>query len=292
MLPIIGTVHNSVKLAMLDNQWQQKKESNKIFAKEMTAEERLRDHYQQQIREMQEKDPLNDISAKLKAGTDLTFEEIEYLRKNNPEMYREYMQIKAEKKSYERELKNCKTKEEVDRLKVTKMGNFLAEAKSITNNPNIPKGQKLALIGKILMKANAVQDAHVHFVESGQYSKLPSEEEISRAARQAAERSQEEAKERAADSDEIDVKEADSEEVIPKEDEGEGIDQTETGSQAKEAAEEVIDQEASDLKTVDYQDVRAELVDYIQRNRTSGYGLTYLAEDLEMNLQAERGHHL
>lgn len=42
MIPIIaGTVRNVVELEWLDSKWQQKKESGKIFQKELTPEERM-----------------------------------------------------------------------------------------------------------------------------------------------------------------------------------------------------------------------------------------------------------
>ena len=53
---------------------------------------------------MRESKKLSDISTKLKAGSSLTSEEIEYLQRNNPELYKEYEEIQNEKKAYEREL--------------------------------------------------------------------------------------------------------------------------------------------------------------------------------------------
>ena len=87
-------------------------------------------------------------------------------------------ETKAEKKSFERQLRNCKTKEEVERLKLQKIGGYLAAAKKISNNPSIPKGQKLALLQNIVAKVTNIHEAHMKFVKSSQYQNLPTDEEL------------------------------------------------------------------------------------------------------------------
>lgn len=257
MLPIIsGTVRNAGKLMQLDSKWQQKKAEGKIFAKEMTAEERLLNHFQEQLEDMRKSKQMNDLSNKVMSGDTLTFEEIEYLKKNNPQLYKAYMEVRAEREAYKKELENCKTKEEVDRLKLNKMSSFLSEAKSVENNPNIPKGQKLALIQKILMKTMNVQDVHMKFIESGKYAALPTEEEVAG-----------EAKEKAAKS------EAAAEELAPDE---------EVQEKAPESEETKEDSGSA------FEEVKSELIHYIQENRPSGYGLELLSDDLKEHIKVKR----
>ena len=277
MLPIIsGTVRSAGKLMQLDNKWQQKKAQGKIFAKELTPEERLLNHFQEQLEDMKKSKTMNDISNKVMSGDTLTLEEIEYIKKNNPQLYKTYMEVRAEREAYKKDLEKCKTKEDVDRLKLNKMSSYLSEAKSITNNPNIPKGQKLALIQKILMKATNVQDVHMKFVESGKYAALPTEQELA-----------EEAKEKAARS------ESAAEELAPDEEAEEEIKEDHTVDGETESVDEMPKQSEAETVTEEYsgttfEEVKSELLNYIKENRPSGYGLEYLSDDLKQHIKAKK----
>lgn len=275
MLPIIsGTVRSMGKLMQLDSKWQQKKAKGKIFAREMTAEERLLQHYKEQFESLKKSRDMNAISSKIISGELLTMEEMEYLKKNNPQLYKEYMDTRAEKEAYERELKECKTREEADRLKLNKMSGYLAEAKSITNNPNIPKGKKLALIQKILSRVNHIEDAHMKFIESGRYAALPTEAEAA-----------EEAKEKAGEpAPQEETQEKEQEERAQEPASGEESQEPVPGKKAQEAESG----EESQEREADYEKVKAELVDYLQRNRPSGYGLDYLADELDVKVRGRK----
>lgn len=56
------------------------------------------------------------IDKKLKAGRPLTKKEIAYLKKNNPILYHYVKIIETKRKIVESQLKNCKSKEEVQRV--------------------------------------------------------------------------------------------------------------------------------------------------------------------------------
>lgn len=175
MLPIVGTIRNTVKIAEMDGKWQQRK--NNIGKEPMTDMDYQIKMFKEDIRRMKENEKLGAIDSKLKAGMGLTPDEIEYLQKKYPEKYKEYLEIAKEKEAYERQLKTCKTKEDVERLKFNKMNGYLAEAKSVTNNPNIPKSKKLELLEKLLKKVMGVQSVHMEFVKSVRYKNLPTDEE-------------------------------------------------------------------------------------------------------------------
>ena len=274
MLPIMsGTIYSMGKMAELESRWQQKKESGKIFQKEMTAEERMMARYQEDLENMRKNDTMNSIANKLRSGQELTPDEVQYLQRNNPMMYKEYQEIKGEKEAYERELKNCRTKEEAERLKINKMNGYLAEAKSVMNNPNIPKGQKKALMEKILGKTLGIEKAHMEFVNSGRYASLPTDEEL------AEEKERKNGKVKA-DAEEIRNNTQESGEMI--EDAGkEGIltEETESGGmEDKGSSGKVIIADMSlpelDGKAEDvFEEVRGAVTDYLIRNRDRGYGL-------------------
>ncbi len=131
------------------------------------------------------------IDLKLNSGQKLTAEEMEYLRKNDPQAYQKVKSIETEQKNYEKELKKCKTKEEVERVKMAHTATSLSAVNSIMNNPVIPEEKKFELVMQEHRKNQAMQTTTQEFVESGQYAKLPTEAE-----RQKAEKDLKEAKEK------------------------------------------------------------------------------------------------
>ena len=175
---IAGRVRDSVNLASLNSKWQQKKQENPIKKNDesLTADQRELQRFQEQLREMREnKSP--EISNKIMAGGKLTQEEIEYLRKNDPQKLKEYEEIQQERASYKKQLKSCKSKEEVERLKMTRMGRYMSQAKSIASDSTIPKGEKYKLMVKLLSEATGVAKEHIKFTQSLRYAELPEEDE-------------------------------------------------------------------------------------------------------------------
>lgn len=216
MFTMAGTIKRSVRMATLDQKWQQKKNSfgqDKKKLTEMTAEERQLQDFREQAEQMRKSQKHANIDAKLAAGEELTPEEIEYLRQNNPQALKDYEDTQRERENYKRALRNCRTKEEVERLKYTKMGQFMAEAKKISSNACIPKGKKVALLKRILQQATAVEDEHKEFLKTSRYASLPTEEEAREAEK--AEKEQREAETTGADETENteEVKDTDAEDA-------------------------------------------------------------------------------
>lgn len=178
---ITGTIKNQVHLQALDRKWQQKKQelfSPQKDKSEMTQQERMLADFQEQAEKIRKQNETADIYNKLKSGGTLTPDEISYLKEHDPEALSKYQEAQAEKKAYERQLKGCKTKEEVERLKLNKMGNFAAKAKSIVNDPYIPKSKKLELMNQLNNEVCVIRDAHHEFTKSRAYQELPTEEEV------------------------------------------------------------------------------------------------------------------
>ena len=216
MFTMAGTIKRSVRMAALEQKWQQKKNSfgqDKKKLAEMTAEERQLQDFREQAEQMRKSQKHANIDAKLAAGEELTPEEIEYLRQNNPQALKDYEDTQKERESYKRALRNCRTKEAVERLKYTKMGQFMAEAKKISSNACIPKGKKVALLKRILQQATAVEDEHREFLKTSRYVSLPTEEEAREAEK--AEKEQREAETTGADETENteEVKDTDAEDA-------------------------------------------------------------------------------
>ncbi len=119
----------------------------------------------------------NQIDMKLNSGQKLTAEEMEYLQKHDPQKYQKVKQIEAEQENYEKELKRCKTKDEVQRVKMAHTAASFSAVNSIMNNPVIPENKKFELIMQEHRKNMAIEETTRAFVESGKYAKLPTEEE-------------------------------------------------------------------------------------------------------------------
>lgn len=136
------------------------------------------------------------IKAKMVAGKKLTSAEMKYLQEKDPATYKKAKELETTRKKYQEELKRCKTKEDVQRLKMAYTAQSLETVNSTANNPNIPKGQKLAIIAAENQKMNAVADATNQFVKEGHYGRLPSEAEEQKAEKEQKEALEAEQKER------------------------------------------------------------------------------------------------
>lgn len=179
-----GTIQSQVRLQMQDLKWQKKKQdiNSQKDRETMTQDEILLDSLERQAQTERERSATSELYAKLKTGGTLTAEEIAYLKEHDPEALAEYEKALAEKKAYENALKNCKTKEDVQRLKLNRMGSFAAQAKEIASNPYIPKDKKVVLMQRLNNEVCMIRDAHQVFEKSRAYEELPEEQELRREA--------------------------------------------------------------------------------------------------------------
>ncbi len=161
--------------------WQKKRDTNDFTADgSMRLDNDPTRRQAEEIRKSREdgSDQLaKQIDLKLNSGQKLTAEEMDYLRKHDPQAYQKVKSIEAEQKNYENELKKCKTKEEVERVKMAHTATSLSAVNSIMNNPVIPEEKKFELVMQEHRKNQALQTTAQEFVESGEYAKLPTEAE-------------------------------------------------------------------------------------------------------------------
>ena len=132
--------------------------------------------YQSQADDIREGQKPAAIDIKLASGSRLNAEEIEYLKKHNPQALKDYEEEQRERENYKRQLRNCRSKEEVERVKTAKMGEFLSSCKSIASSPYIPKDRNDAMLKSCCGKMG-IQKNDQEFVESAQYAILPDEDE-------------------------------------------------------------------------------------------------------------------
>ena len=149
-----------------------KKERNQ----ELTQEERLLQHYQEQISQMHESNFQQELQAKLDSGQELTPEEEQYLEKVNPDALKEHEKLREEVAAYRKQLQNCRTKKDVEKLKLYKMGQFMSEVKTVSNDPHIPKAKKKAMLEQILKRTYAIEKEHNDYTKTPEYQTKPDKE--------------------------------------------------------------------------------------------------------------------
>ena len=179
-----GTIASTVQLQMLNNKWMQKKESGNVLSKQelnerstWTSEQFMIADFQDQLEHNRETQKRQKIDNKIMSGGSLSPEEISYLEKNDPVALKKYRETKEEKESYKEKLRQCKTKDEVDRVKLQKLGELESSLSSVVNDPTIPKSAKLAKAQEILEKTNNIEAAHLEFVKSADYQSMPTDDE-------------------------------------------------------------------------------------------------------------------
>ncbi len=123
------------------------------------------------ISEMLEEDKeeklLKDAEQKALNGEELTKEELEILRKKNPVLYIIAMQTKAVREAFEAQLKNCKSKEEVQNLMFMQTMSSLKNIKAAkAEGDEIEEARQRAFL-------LAMQEVYQKFIESEEYLKLP-----------------------------------------------------------------------------------------------------------------------
>lgn len=142
----VQSLNSHTKNMEMQMKWQKKKSSGDFTADgSKTIADSVR-RQAEEIRQAQQDGSAkmsSQIRLKLNSGQKLTAEEMEYLQKTDPQTYQHVKNLEAEQKNYEQELKRCKTKEEVQRVRMTHTATALSTVNDIKNNPNIPEGKKL-----------------------------------------------------------------------------------------------------------------------------------------------------
>lgn len=180
----VQNMNTYTKNMEMQMKWQKKKSTGDFKADGST---KITDPVRQQAEEIRKSraDGSSKLSAqidlKLQSGKKLTPEEMDYLQKTDPQKYQKIKAMEAEQENYEKELKRCKTKEEVQRVRMAHTATSLSAVNSIKNNPAIPEEKKLELIMQEHYKHMALETSTQEFIESGKYAKLPTEAEKAKA---------------------------------------------------------------------------------------------------------------
>lgn len=177
----VGSINNYIKNLNMEQKWQTKKRNGDYTADGLKTMTEWLDKQRAEAAEKDDEknnDPtLKDIHNKLALGKRLTKGEMQYLQKNDPVVYQKAKALEDEIAAYENKLKNCRTKEEVQKLRLSQVSASLATVKSTMNNSAIPKDKKLGIVMAEHSKMRAVEEETLKFIKSKEYSELPTEEE-------------------------------------------------------------------------------------------------------------------
>ena len=130
---------------------------------------------------------LRSIHQKLEAGGSLTAEERRYLQVKDPEAYAKLEASEREQRAFEQKLKRCKTQEEAQRLRMTYLNSSLVKVKAVEHNSNIPQQKKLEIMMEEKQRCDRLEKSMQEFVRRGDYEKLPTQTEETKAEQDARE---------------------------------------------------------------------------------------------------------
>ncbi len=137
--------------------------------------------------EQKENDKLTAIRTKMSSGEELTPEELALLKEKDPQAYQAEMERRQSAESYKRDLSNAKTKEEFQRIRMSRASANMTRLNAVKNDPAIPDSAKLAIYGDINARLKTEREIEKKFVDSGEYDKLPTEREKAEAEQAARE---------------------------------------------------------------------------------------------------------
>lgn len=178
---ITGTLYEAGKMMVMQNKWEQKKSTgniNKKEQKELTPQERELQRYREQLEETRKGNEYSALYSKIQSGQKLSPAEEDKLKAQDMKAYLDYKADQAEQEAFEEKLKHCKTKDEAQRLKTTKMQSNLSKIKNVENDPYISDSEKLRIAREVQGDTIASAKIFDKFTQSEEYEKMPTEGEL------------------------------------------------------------------------------------------------------------------
>ena len=192
---LMTSLNNIRRNGDLERKWEERKQKG-YSTEGLTERQKDNANFVSAYKEQQENNPedkeMQTIMNKIYAGGKLTEKEMQYLMKKDPVLYQKMRNIEAEARQYEEDIKNCKTKDDVQRLKMKKIASSVSNIRSIENNPKITEEKKLAYIMCEKKRMGEIEKITQKFVEEGEYAALPTDAEKFQTEKELAEAQREE----------------------------------------------------------------------------------------------------
>lgn len=190
-ISMIGSINTYIKTLKMHQTWTERQQKGDYSGKAQTLDEWIqeRTHEKGGINyvEPPQAPPdldLQAIQTKVSNGKKLTPAEKDYLQKHDPETLEKAREIERTQESFKRALRRCRTKEDVERLRMTQLSSSMATLNAVQNNPNIPLNKKLEVALQEQGKVNAAAREIRQYVKDGHYEKLPTDAEKIQAEQQ------------------------------------------------------------------------------------------------------------
>ena len=280
---LMTSLNHIRKNGNLERKWEERKQKG-YSTDGLTERQKDNVAFIKSYKEQQEMHPedkeMQKITNKIYAGSKLTEQEMQYLQKKNPVLYQKMRAMEAEAKQYEEEIKNCKTKDEVQRVRMNKINSSVANIRSVESNPNISDADKLAFAQAEQVKMREIEKITTKFIESGEYASLPTDAEKFQTEKELAEAKREELQ----NSDE---KKDVSEEQKPEFEETDGV-KTATTEEISEAVKTLVGKkEKQEFKIGDNKrnETEIELSDEFRKIKNTKVKKAYVKAVMDFNVQ-------
>lgn len=177
----VGSASDYVNLKKLEFKWTERK--NNPFLPKGKNEDSFTARFSRQTEEGLKSNNISLLRGKMQTGAPLSPDEMEYLKENSPELYETAKKIENERNEYKKALKNCRSREDVEKLKLGSLSRLAAEAKAISTSSGISTERKKELLEQAGMRVMAITYEHNRFIATSAYRALPERSDDSRAKR-------------------------------------------------------------------------------------------------------------
>ena len=182
----MGSVNQYARMQQLEAHWNLKKQSGDVTGHDSLSDLMRKTPtaaaYQEQVdaRNAQQDSKMESIRTKLMTGKPLTADEKKYLQEKDPVAYQKLKAAEVEQAAYEREMRRCRTKEDVQRLRMTKLGSALADVNEVKNNPHMAE-KRLERVLEIQNRVRKLEGSFRRYAKSAEYQEKPTDAERTKA---------------------------------------------------------------------------------------------------------------
>ena len=142
----------------------------------MTQHQRMAEFLQESKEENRRAMAVLALEGRMLSGGRLSSDELSFLRENAPHLYEKAVRVAHERREFERQLENARSKREVADIHHRAMTQFAAEAGNVARS-GLPRAERESAMKAIQMRMAAIQNEHARFVQSERYQALPDDDD-------------------------------------------------------------------------------------------------------------------
>ncbi len=173
----IAAIQNNPNIQQPQQQVQSQSQSQEVRAErqqELSVKQaRTKENVEAKAAELKESNKMMGMDMKLKAGKDLSEEEMTYLKTNNPDLYRDAYEVKKEKVALQVQMSSATTKEAVTDVANKKFQELGSQAQTISNDTNISKSEKVQKLEQVSRVFSGASSEYTSFTSTSKYEALP-----------------------------------------------------------------------------------------------------------------------